>query len=153
MNSAVYDSARSGLGGPDAILAEPRGNLERPSVMAEDRYGGPVDPTATHGAPPRVSIGPYGTDFSKSSRLGHPQPYGQEHPFDPMVSRTHPKEPRGSIGKSTGMVKDPNGPKDPSLAGPDPSNYETKVTDPTHTGTNNRITKYIIPHKKLSRFY
>lgn len=41
---------------------------------------------------------------------------------------------RGRIGKSTGMVEDPNGPK-----GSAPSNYETKVTDPTHTGTSREV--------------
>ncbi|XP_024992100.1 low-temperature-induced 65 kDa protein-like [Cynara cardunculus var. scolymus] len=147
----MYDSPRVGLGGPDAILAQPRGNLERPSVMAEDRYDRShvVEP---HGAPPTVSTGPYGTNLSEPSGLGHPQAYGQEvnpnqwrgkigqstgmeeDPFAPMVSRTHQEESRGSIGKSTGMVKDPNAPKEPSMVGSDPSNYETKVTDPTHTG-------------------
>ncbi|KAJ9539647.1 hypothetical protein OSB04_026153 [Centaurea solstitialis] len=131
MNSAVYDSARAG---PDAILAHPRGNLERPSVLAEDRYDGSVDSGARHGPPPLVSAGPYGTDHSKPSGFDQPRAHDRPDPFDPMVSRTHQGQPRGSIGKSIGMVEDPNAPKDPSRAGSDPSNYETKVTDPTRTG-------------------
>ncbi|KAJ9553140.1 LOW QUALITY PROTEIN: hypothetical protein OSB04_017185 [Centaurea solstitialis] len=38
---------------------------------------------------------------------------------------------RGGIGKSSGMVQDPNGPNPTEVS---PANHQTKVTDPTNTG-------------------
>ncbi|XP_023748095.1 low-temperature-induced 65 kDa protein [Lactuca sativa] len=127
----MYDSARVGLGGPDAIFAQPRGNLERPSMMAEDRYTGhsqEVNPEKWRGkigAPTGMEEHPFAPN---------PTPYGSRHVADQFGNRGSGQDMnqeglRGRIGKSTGMVEDPNGPK-----GSAPSNYETKVTDPTHTG-------------------
>ena len=45
----------------------------------------------------------------------------------------HKGELKGVIGKST-AIPDPHAPKDPSRLGSHPLNYESKVTDPTHTG-------------------
>nr|XP_043633770.1 low-temperature-induced 65 kDa protein-like [Erigeron canadensis] len=175
----MYDSARIGLGGPDAILAHPRGNLERPSVMAEDRYTKPV---ASHDVPPTVSTtAAFRTNLSQQSGLGGhqhqvygqqdinpekwtskigqptagmeeevpfaPNPtrvptpitehtYGTKHAFDPFENcgqdATHGGL-KSSIGNSTGMMKDPHAPSGLG-SGSDPANYETKVTNPTHTG-------------------
>lgn len=81
----MYDSARvGGLGGPDAILAQPRGNLERPSVMAEDRY---TKPLPSNVESPPVSTGAYGTNLTG---LGHHQTYGGQD--------VNPDNWRGKIG-------------------------------------------------------
>ncbi|XP_071734280.1 uncharacterized protein [Rutidosis leptorrhynchoides] len=176
MKIVVYDLARVGdLGGPDSILAQPRGNLERPSVMAEDRYPNPL-PSIVESPP--VSTGAYGTNLTGvgqtcGSQQVNPDKWrgkiGQstgmeEDPFapnptraaSPVVSVTHDPttydtkqvfdssgkrghdvnqgQLRGVMGKSTGMVPDPHAPTDKYRMDSDPSNYESKVTDPTHTG-------------------
>ncbi|KAI3720682.1 hypothetical protein L2E82_31673 [Cichorium intybus] len=156
----MYDSARVvGLGGPDAILAQPRGNLERPSVMAEDRYTGHSAPPQTNltepsgqgvnpekwrgkvGLPTGMDVGPFAPN---PTRVASPinvtdTPYGAKHVSDPVGNRGSRQDVnqgglRGVIGKSAGMVEDPHAPKNPSGMGSVPSNYETKVSDPTHTG-------------------
>ncbi|KAL4575805.1 hypothetical protein LXL04_011891 [Taraxacum kok-saghyz] len=138
----MYDSARV-VGGPDALLGQPRGNLERPSVMAEDRYTGHVAPPLGQEVNPdkwRGKIGqPAGMEEDPfaphPTRVPSPAaPYGTRNPVSYHGSGQDVNQGglRGIIGKSTGMVEDPLAPK-PGM-GSVPSNYETKVTDPTHTG-------------------
>ncbi|KAK9071621.1 hypothetical protein SSX86_008050 [Deinandra increscens subsp. villosa] len=171
----MYDSARVGQVGLDASLPQlPRGNLERPSVIAEDRY---PEPVASRGVPPPASTGAYGTNlFEPSSGLGHdsreinpekwrgkigqstgmeeeepfaPNPTRMSTPIDPTYGMGLVPDPvvnlgggqdvnrgglKGVIGKETTMVPDPHAPKDPLSMRSDPSNYATKVDNPTHTG-------------------
>lgn len=47
---------------------------------------------------------------------------------------------RGVIGKTTKMDPDPNAPRDPLVS--DPSNYGSKVTNPTHTGKQILLTSH-----------
>lgn len=64
---------------------------------------------------------------------------GTAHVSDSIGNRGHDVNQgglKGVMGKSTGMVPDTQAPTDPSRVGSDPSNYETKVTNPTRTGTN-----------------
>ncbi|KAD5961250.1 hypothetical protein E3N88_12723 [Mikania micrantha] len=152
----MYDSARVGQMGLDASLAQPKGNLERSPVMAGDRNSEPV---SSRDSPAPFSAGAYGANLFEPSSLDDSRAYGQgkwrskmgestgmeEEPFAPNPTRRCRLVPdpnvncgenqavglRSVIGESTTMVPDPHA---RSCLGSDPSNYETKVEDPTHTG-------------------
>ncbi|KAL8210871.1 hypothetical protein R6Q57_005308 [Mikania cordata] len=135
----MYDSARVGQMGLDASLAQPKGNLERPPVMAGDPYSEPV---SSRDSPTHLSIGAYGTNLFEPSGLDHSRAYGQEkwskmgestgmeEPFAPNPTRSQAVGLRSVFGEGTTLVPDPQA---RSCSGSDPSNYETKVEDPTHT--------------------
>ncbi|KAI7754760.1 hypothetical protein M8C21_003803, partial [Ambrosia artemisiifolia] len=139
----VYDSARVGQGGLYANLAQPMSNLERPSVLAEDRYPQPV---TNHGVPTHhASTGMDEVPFAPNpTRMASPigvtdHTHGTGHVPEPAFSRGEGRGVnqgglRGIVGKGMRTVPDPNAPKDPLSLGSDPSNYGTKVDNPMHTG-------------------
>lgn len=69
---------------------------------------------------PPPSVGVYGTHQTDMSHVGH-HTYGGD---------VNSGQLRGSIGKLSGMEEDPNAPNSRT-----PANYQSKVIDPTNTGT------------------
>lgn len=115
---AVYDSARVGHGSLGTS------NLERPSVMAEDRYSHPV---TSHGVPPpHVSTGAYGTNLSEPSGLGHNQGYGHR--------ETSQEKWTSKVGQPIGMEEQPFAPN------------PTRITTPV--GTTDHLYGIIIHNYK-----
>ncbi|KAF5800494.1 hypothetical protein HanXRQr2_Chr07g0316591 [Helianthus annuus] len=156
----MYDSARVGQGGLYANMAQP---MERPPVLAEDRYTHPV---TSHGEPQHISTShnqTHGQEVNKEKwrgkigqsvgmeeepfapNPGAPNPgvtdhtYGTRHVPEPAFNRGEGHDVnkgglRGIVGKTTRMVPDPSAPKDSLSYGSDPSNYGTKVDNPMRTG-------------------
>ncbi|KAI3704875.1 hypothetical protein L1987_75104 [Smallanthus sonchifolius] len=93
--------------------------------MAEDRY---PEPVIKHGAPAPTNVST-GTNLSEPSGLGHSEGYGNRG----EGQNVNQGGLMGIIGEER-MVPDPHAPKDPSSLGSDPSNYGTKVDNPTHKG-------------------
>ncbi|GKC94706.1 low-temperature-induced 65 kDa protein-like protein [Tanacetum coccineum] len=105
----MYDSARVGqLGGPQAILSHQRHNLEKPTVIAEDRYA-VTKPVSSHGPTPHVSTGAYGANLSEPSGLGHGLGLGLGH-HQTYGHEVHPEKWRAKVGQPTGMEEDPFSP-------------------------------------------
>nr|GEX16890.1 low-temperature-induced 65 kDa protein-like [Tanacetum cinerariifolium] len=98
-----------------------RGKVGKPTGMEEDPFAPNttrVD-TPIHASGPKHGMKHVSSDpFSIHGHQGHD---------------AHKGELKGILKKST-AIPDPHAPKDPSGLGSRPLNYESKVTDPTHTG-------------------
>ncbi|KAK3017597.1 hypothetical protein RJ639_004831 [Escallonia herrerae] len=133
----VRDSAavRSAVAGQGLNVG---GNLERSSVMKEDRYDSKITdpPIRPFEQRPEAHLGEDRGDFvPEEDRVSFPPASHGTKGTDFRGQEENLGQPGVKIGGSTGMEVDPHAPKDRTEGIP-ASNYQTKVTDPTGKGKN-----------------